>query len=105
MTKIELSGNEAKAAMEMMRLARPENAEEAQIQKSLLTKMATIYQAEKLAENKAKVKKATATVEKISKAINECLEKYNVELVLSRDEFGIPAIAVYDIRTGVKTLL
>jgi uncharacterized FlaG/YvyC family protein len=105
MTKIEISGEEAAAAIEMMGMSQPENPAEAKLKASLMSKMAAIYRAEQLAEKKAKDDKAKKTVEMISNAINACLEKYNAELVLSRDEFGVPVIAVYDIETGVKTLL
>jgi hypothetical protein len=71
MTKIEISGDEAAAAIEMMGMSQPENPAEAKLKASLMSKMAAIYRAEQLAEKKAKDDKAKKTVEMISNAIAE----------------------------------
>ena len=100
MAKLELSVEEAKAAMEMMKLARPENKNEANLKSGLLNKMKAVIATESLEQKK---ERARGNIEKIAKAINECLDKYNCELVLAKDELFGTTIEVLDIETGEHT--
>lgn len=105
MAKQEISAEEAKATLEMISMAKPENAREAELKAAISAKMkAILVEAEKEKARKAQ-EAGLKKVEMIAKAINECCDKYKCDIVLAKDELGVTCLAVYDEESGVSTLL